>query len=366
MTLLTPTLTHATYPLQASLQALHTHTWFKLIGGGSLTDAPLLAQLAVVYGAAGCPMVDLSCEVGVIDAVDGALHRYLPEDYRPALMVSLPLDPDPHFAQLELKADDCILCGACVPVCPVDALTLEHLSTGPSELLVNNDRCYGCNRCVPVCPTDALVLHPLHPNASKLLPALTHPAVSAVEIHTTSADAALWPEFVANFGEPLRGKLLSLCFRPSEADPTLYVPLIRACWDFAKEHSPELPLVLQLDGKPMTGSADPAASLPAIEGAHQFLAAAAQTPWLTNALQSQAIIVTLSGGINAHTPALVQQAGLASYVAGSGVGTVARQAVWPHLANSIEALWADEPQKQAAIAAAQLLMQPFVANTAIR
>ena len=178
--------------LGVSLQALQQNQWFKLIGGGSLTDAPLLAQLAVVYGAASCPMVDLSCDVGVVEAVNEAIQAYLPMEQRPALMVSLPLDPDPHFAQLELAQDDCILCGACVPVCPVDALSLE-----PRELLINNNRCYGCNRCVPVCPTDALTLHPLHPNATELLPALTHPAVSAVEMHTTSGDVALWPEFAA-------------------------------------------------------------------------------------------------------------------------------------------------------------------------
>jgi hypothetical protein len=184
--------------------------------------------------------------------------------------------------------------------------------------------------------------------------------VSAVEIHTTSADVALWPEFVANFGNALRGKLLSLCFRPSETDPTLYLPLIQACWEFVKEHSPELPLILQLDGKPMTGSADPAASLPAIEGAQHFFAMANQASWLEEAITSQAIIVTLSGGVNAHTPALVAQAGLHTLVAGGGLGTVARQAVWPHLAEDIDTLWTNEPKKQAAISKAKRLMQPFV------
>ncbi|MDH4378760.1 MAG: 4Fe-4S binding protein [Vampirovibrionales bacterium] len=355
MTLAAPITTANEAALNSSLAALHNQQWFKLIGGGSLTDAPLLAQLAVVYGAAGCPMVDLSCDVGVIDAVEKAIHHYLPKEQRPALMVSLPLDPDPHFAQLELKVDDCILCGACVPVCPVEALALE-----PNELLVNNHRCYGCNRCVPVCPTDALILHPLHPNAQALLPALNHPAVSAVEIHTTRADAALWPEFVASFGDALQGKLLSLCFRPSEADPALYVPLIQACYQFTKRYTPQLPLVLQLDGKPMTGSSDPCASLPAIEGAQQFFAVANQSPWLTQAIASQHMIITLSGGINAHTPPLVQQAGLTADIAGGGLGTVARQAVWTHLADSIEALWADEPQRLAAIREAKRLMQPFV------
>ena len=342
--------------LASSLAALTHGQWFKLIGGGSLTDAPLLAQLAVVYGAAGCPMIDLSCDVAVINAVEAAITQYLPLQQRPALMVSLPLDPDPHFAQLELKADDCILCGACVPVCPVDALTLQ-----PNALLVDGPRCYGCNRCVPVCPTDALILNPLHPNAAELLPALTHPAVSAVEIHTTSADVALWPEFEAQFGSALQGKLLSLCFRPAEADAALSLPLIQACFNFSKTHTPQWPLVLQLDGKPMTGSADPKASLPAIEGAQQFFEAADATPWLAAALNTQAIVVTLSGGVNAHTPALVAQADLARRIAGGGLGTVARQAVWPQLAEDIGALWGNDSQRTGAIHAAQQLMQPFIA-----
>ena len=182
----------------------------------------------------------------------------------------------------------------------------------------------------------------------------------AVEIHTTSADVALWPEFIATFGAALQGKLLSLCFRPSETPPSQYLPLIQACLNFVEEHSPDLPLVLQLDGKPMTGSSAPEASLPAIEGAQHFLALTAQTAWLTTALQSQRIIITLSGGINAHTPALTVQAGLSQIISGGGLGTVARQAVWPQLADSIETLWAKDSQRLAAIETAKTLMQPFI------
>ena len=44
----------------------------------------------------------------------------------------------------------CILCGQCVAVCPMGALTQAEVIT------FNPDRCIGCGLCVGVCPTGAL------------------------------------------------------------------------------------------------------------------------------------------------------------------------------------------------------------------
>jgi hypothetical protein len=49
----------------------------------------------------------------------------------------------------------------------------------------------------------------------------------------------------------------------------------------------------------------------------------ARCPWVAHG--QQAWPITVSGGINQHTPALLVQHGLANVVCGAGLGTVARQ-----------------------------------------
>lgn len=47
----------------------------------------------------------------------------------------------------------CIYCGACVGVCPVEALTLKDV-----RIYVDEETCISCGACVKICPTDAMVI----------------------------------------------------------------------------------------------------------------------------------------------------------------------------------------------------------------
>ena len=49
--------------------------------------------------------------------------------------------------------DECVECGACVDICPVEALSMEG---GPP--IVDEDWCIGCGVCAPVCPAGAIGL----------------------------------------------------------------------------------------------------------------------------------------------------------------------------------------------------------------
>jgi ferredoxin len=72
--------------------------------------------------------------------------RHLKRHPAPASLVSTP------FAAV-LNADACIGCGACLPRCQMDALTLDG-----DKATLNPHRCIGCGLCVSVCPTGALAL----------------------------------------------------------------------------------------------------------------------------------------------------------------------------------------------------------------
>lgn len=46
--------------------------------------------------------------------------------------------------------DDCVNCGACVPGCPVSAIT-----EGDGKMVVDADLCVDCGACASVCPVGA-------------------------------------------------------------------------------------------------------------------------------------------------------------------------------------------------------------------
>ena len=48
-------------------------------------------------------------------------------------------------------SDDCIMCGACAPECPV-----ECISEGDTKYEIDADTCIDCAACVAVCPVDAI------------------------------------------------------------------------------------------------------------------------------------------------------------------------------------------------------------------
>ena len=55
-----------------------------------------------------------------------------------------------YFAR-ETDLDACIGCGACVEICPVDAVKM----TG-EQPVVDQDWCIGCSVCAVSCPTGAI------------------------------------------------------------------------------------------------------------------------------------------------------------------------------------------------------------------
>lgn len=47
--------------------------------------------------------------------------------------------------------DRCIKCGACEPVCPVEAI-----SEGEETYVIDAEKCIDCGACQETCPTDAI------------------------------------------------------------------------------------------------------------------------------------------------------------------------------------------------------------------
>jgi len=82
-----------------------------------------------------------SCCCGVL--------RHLKQDPNPGGLVA-----NPYIAQHD--EDECILCGECVQICPMEALTFGD----DGYIDFDEQRCIGCGLCVSVCPNEAMqIIH---------------------------------------------------------------------------------------------------------------------------------------------------------------------------------------------------------------
>ncbi len=89
---------------------------------------------------------------------DAALDKIVKAFRKRGVTVSLP-------KLIEVDTEKCVSCGACVALCPVEAITIaDDLS-----IVFNKDKCVGstCSACVDACP--ARVIKSVKQNNSELL-----------------------------------------------------------------------------------------------------------------------------------------------------------------------------------------------------
>jgi len=69
--------------------------------------------------------------------------------------------------KIEVERDECIGCESCVPVCPVEAISMVGLAQIDQELCIQCRACVGlaqidqelciqCRACVDICPVEAI------------------------------------------------------------------------------------------------------------------------------------------------------------------------------------------------------------------
>lgn len=288
------------------LDALREKRFFKLILGGSLTDTSSIVQTVSAYVQAGIDCLDIAAEPVVVACVAASLKTVSAHKPKPTVMVSVPLDPDPHFRKIALDAEPCIDCGICIPECPSDALSLPERT-----LTISQPLCYGCGRCVPVCPTEALSLLPFKVE-STMLEALSHPIVEAVEIHSHYCDAGMLEAFLEEWKMVLSQKILSLCFRVHQLTDNQIVAFYQVAEAFSV-----FPVIIQVDGVSMSGNVGEDNSLPALQGAQK----------VKRAFQEKGLaipLITLAGGISGKTAPYLSLPEY-SFISGVAAGTAARQ-----------------------------------------
>lgn len=54
-------------------------------------------------------------------------------------------------AMVKVIDAECVACGACVDVCPQDAIVVDDVA------VIDQDKCVDCGACIDECPSDAIV-----------------------------------------------------------------------------------------------------------------------------------------------------------------------------------------------------------------
>ena len=62
----------------------------------------------------------------------------------------------PLSQDIRRNDERCSSCGACVSICPTEALSVERSTM---EVLFQDDLCVACELCVKVCPLHAMEIH---------------------------------------------------------------------------------------------------------------------------------------------------------------------------------------------------------------
>lgn len=69
---------------------------------------------------------------------------------------SLGITVQPLSKDIKKNEEKCTHCGACVPICPTEALVMDPKTR---EVIFYNERCIACELCIKACPPRAMELH---------------------------------------------------------------------------------------------------------------------------------------------------------------------------------------------------------------
>jgi Pyruvate/2-oxoacid:ferredoxin oxidoreductase delta subunit len=289
--------------------------YFKFIGGANLRDTDRVETLATVFGLAGASLFDVAAEPEVVQAAWRGLERAKqllaapPEWLRaaygdrpfptidPLVMVSITLSGDRHTQIAVVEEDVCTRCDLCTSVCPPGAIV-----NGDVETRI----CTGCMLCVPVCPPLCIEMAPRETDPD--LEACWEAGARALEIHTGAADpaevAAIRP-LAANWQS--RGGVLAYSIDGKQLGFPRAIALARQVG--------EPGVIIQADGKPISGTVGDQSTIPALRLARAMIRAGVPGH------------IQPAGGTNDRTGPLAERYGIA--IGGVGMGSFARRVAKP-------------------------------------
>lgn len=307
-----------------NIQYLDKKIAFKFIGGASLTDIDKIKGLSLLFTLCGANIIDISPYESTIKAsLEGiqqakTLFEQHPDLYpyynEPVLMISLNVSDDPHFRKARVNPDICIACGLCIDSCHFNALSLNPAQ---SSLCIDSNTCYGCGQCLPKCDNNALYLEFNEIDFKEILTKLIEHQIRGIEIHTGSSNfkelSNFWVDLENNLGKDfMKNLLISFSVESSLFSSKEFVNYVNSIITLTDQK-----LIIQVDGRPMSGSSDAGSTLQALSAGQNL------TSNNVNAY------VILAGGINHLTYKYSKAFDI--HCSGIAMGTFARKLLWPYL-----------------------------------
>jgi MinD superfamily P-loop ATPase len=117
---------------------------------GKIVEEPVTSKIILKL------KVPINIIIAHIDSKGGEILADVPEESLQKIIkafreegatVSIP-------KQIEVNEEECVSCGACVTLCPVEAITFDE----ESSIIFNKEKCVGttCSICVDACPARAI------------------------------------------------------------------------------------------------------------------------------------------------------------------------------------------------------------------
>jgi ferredoxin len=255
-------------------QELESGDCFKMICGAGNEDALYVKKLALVYTLAGAKILDVSCNVKVIEhAMEGIDLAYkLAEEFgedigvRPFIMASIGMPGDHHVRKSYIDPDLCLGCKLCIPVCPTNAIpegfTLNldewkelggsYETEDQSKEIVIKDLCIGCGKCSNICPKDDIISY--RHNARELrelLPKCMEAGAETFELHAAVGEDDITMEEWKVLNEINSSNYNSMCLDRLNLGNLRLEHRISEAAAISGEK-----IIIQADGYPMSGGVD--------------------------------------------------------------------------------------------------------------
>jgi Pyruvate/2-oxoacid:ferredoxin oxidoreductase delta subunit len=295
---------------------LDSGRYFKVVCGAGNEDPVEVYKLCIIYTLAGAHGIDLSANEEVVRAGMRGIDRAFelaPElgielTVRPFINVSVGLKGDPHVRKALIRADDCIACGSCLPVC--DQLAIQE----GEPYAITTARCIGCGNCAEVCPNDAIEFFTRKVDFNDIIPRCLAAGAENVELHAIIPDDEAVMQDWKTIAALVPDQFISMCIDRSELSNKHFASRMRQAKEVAGDR-----LMIQADGAPMSGGPD------TFRTTLQAVACAELTEKTGIPCK-----ILLSGGTNSKTGELAGMCGLT--VHGVSIGTFARNLVREELA----------------------------------
>ena len=232
-----------------------SNKWVKLICGASNEDIVAIEDLCAIYSAAGVDYIDVAAEQSIVQAARKGI-KWSKESFgtSPGLMISISDGKDAHFRKAKFDPLKCPpnCPRPCEKICPTFAID----NSG-----IKQSKCYGCGRCIQSCPLNLISEYEYNLSKDDLPSTLQTIQPDAVEIHTEINRIDSFAQVVGilkNSKTKLKKISVSCGLNQSLQRTNKPKDLLKALWErYEILNELDVPLIWQLDGKPMSGDLAP-------------------------------------------------------------------------------------------------------------